>query len=300
VTPHTSVIVCAHDMERELPRTVRSLSPEMQRGVSQSDYELIVVDNGSDIPVWAEPLSRWGADVRVVRPPHPSQSPAPAMNLGLEEAQGELIGAMIDGARIASPGILELAGMAVRVHTRPIVLTLGFHLGPEVQMTSVRHGYDQRTEDELLERSGWTEDPYRLFEISALAASSATGWFAPINESNAIFTTRALWRELGGFDERFRTPGGGFVNLDLLARAVRLPDCQVVTLLGEGSFHQVHGGIATNAPDGVPSQFEAEYEAIRGRSFRPSAYQTAYLGSLGPGARRSSRQASTSESLSVN
>ena len=54
-----------------------------------------------------------------------------------------------------------------------------------------------------------------------------------------------LWNVLGGFDERFRSPGGGFVNLDTLSRAVALPGITAITLLGEGAFHQVHGGIAT-------------------------------------------------------
>jgi hypothetical protein len=173
-----------------------------------------------------------------------------------------------------------LAGIAARLSPRAIVLTLGFHLGPEVQMKSVRDGYDQRAEDQLLERCRWTDDPYRLFEVSSLAGSSANGWLAPISESNAIFMRRELWRELGGFDERYITPGGGFANLDLLERAVGLPGCVVVTLLGEGTFHQVHGGVATNAPGGIPKQFAAEYQAIRGRPYRQPAYETLYLGSI--------------------
>jgi glycosyltransferase involved in cell wall biosynthesis len=278
--PQTSIVVCAHDMERELPRTIRSLSPGMQRGVHPSDYEIVVVDNGSATRPQAQELAQWGADVRVICQADPTPSPVRAMNFGLAEARAELVGAMIDGARVASAGIVGLAGIAARLSPRAIVLTLGFHLGPEVQMKSVRDGYDQRAEDQLLERCRWTDDPYRLFEVSSLAGSSANGWLAPISESNAIFMRRELWRELGGFDERYITPGGGFANLDLLERAVGLPGCVVVTLLGEGTFHQVHGGVATNAPGGIPKQFAAEYQAIRGRPYRQPAYETLYLGSI--------------------
>jgi hypothetical protein len=56
--------------------------------------------------------------------------------------------------------------------------------------------------------------------------------------------SRDLFFETRGFDERSRTPGGGLVNLDFFARAVAATGC-VFTLLGEGTFHQVHGGAAT-------------------------------------------------------
>jgi hypothetical protein len=273
-------------MERELPRTIRSLSPGMQHGVQASDYEIVVADNGSSIPIQAADLGQWGAEVRIVRPRLPSPSPARAINLGLARARGELIGAMIDGARIASPGILTLATMASRLAPRVIVLTLAFHLGPGVQSTSVRNGYNQSAEDELLERSGWTEDPYRLFQVSALGGSSANGWFAPMHESSAVFMDRELWQELGGFDERFEAPGGGLLNLDLLERAVQLPQSVIVTLLGEGTFHQFHGGVVTNTSQGaaVRRRFGAEYRAIRGRPYRPPVYETLYLGLPAAGA----------------
>ena len=61
------------------------------------------------------------------------------------------------------------------------------------------------------------------------------------------FTTgfRIEFDRLGGFDERYEEPGGGLVNLDFYARAVAAAD-YVWTLLGEGTFHQVHGGAATS------------------------------------------------------
>ena len=45
-----SVVVVAHDMARELPRTLRSLSRRYQLGLPADDYEVIVVDNGSADP----------------------------------------------------------------------------------------------------------------------------------------------------------------------------------------------------------------------------------------------------------
>jgi hypothetical protein len=173
--------------------------------------------------------------------------------------------------------------MAAALTERVVVATLGFHLGPEVQSVSIRQGYDRLEEDRLLAQSGWTEDGYRLFDISVFAASSRNGWFRPIVESNALFMRREMWSELGGLDERFHSPGGGLVNLDTFARSVQLPGVTVVTLLGEGTFHQVHGGVATNATDpSIHRTFGKEYQLIRGAPFRAPQYRSLYFGTVPP------------------
>jgi glycosyltransferase involved in cell wall biosynthesis len=280
--PKLSIVVCAYNMARELPRTIRSLSPQMQRSVQPSEYEIIVVDNGSTRPADIAECAQWGAhlDAIVIDPQHASVSPAHAINLGIAKARGDLIGVMIDGARIASPGLAACALAASRIDDRAVIVTLGFHLGTKMQMQSVHEGYDQAAEDRLLEQARWYEDGYRLFGLSVFAGSSHRGWFRPISESNALFMRRALWNELGGFDERFASPGGGFVNLDTLSRAVGLPGSVVVTLLGEGTFHQVHGGVATNALQSIQHVFEEEYARIRGRPYEPPTYRSAYYGAI--------------------
>ena len=42
-----SIIVATYRMQREAPRTIRSLLPPLQRCVDDVDYEIVVVDNGS-------------------------------------------------------------------------------------------------------------------------------------------------------------------------------------------------------------------------------------------------------------
>ena len=278
--PRVSVVVCCYNMIRELPRTLRSLSPEMQRGIDIADYEVIVVDNGSSQPVDEASCNSFGTNMRLIRIDDAAQSPAHAMNRGIAAARAPLIGAMVDGARMASPGLLAGTLFADRLSRRAIIITLAFHLGPKVQMQSVFEGYDQAAEDQLLESCGWTKDGYRLFDISVLAGSSSAGWFEPIAESNALFMSRKLWEELGGFSEQFQTPGGGFVNLDTLSRALQLPDIQPITLLGEATFHQVHGGVATNSAPGATVPFAQEYETIRGEPFRMLDYRSIYVGTI--------------------
>ena len=61
--------------------------------------------------------------------------------------------------------------------------------------------------------------------------------------------------------------GGGFVNFDFYARAVTAAR-QVWTVLGEGTFHQVHDGaatgLATNELDAALTRWTKESEEIRG------------------------------------
>src|ERR1043165_7511577 len=136
--PRISVVLVAHNMQREIPRTLRSLAPDYQRGIAAEDYEVILVDNGSTRPLDEELCRSFGLRLLVHRIDPAPPSPARAINQGLALAKGELIGAVIDGARMASPGLLGMAMRASRLHDRPVVATLGFHLGPEIQMEPER------------------------------------------------------------------------------------------------------------------------------------------------------------------
>lgn len=265
--PLLSFVIAVYNMARELPRTLHTLKSCYQKDIRDEEIEIIVVDNGSAIPV---KINEDAHNVRLIRIDNASPSPSKAMNIGLSEAKSDLICGMIDGARMLSPGICKYALKASRIHSRPIISTLGFHLGEEVQMESVKKGYNQQAEDHLLKELNWQGNGYRLFTKSAFAGSSSKGWFSPIAESNALIMPRILWDELHGFDEHFSTPGGGLVNLDTYRRACELPDSELIVLLGEGSFHQVHGGIATNQsrPEATWEVFHNEYEKIRMKKFK--------------------------------
>src|SRR5579859_7910069 len=145
--PRLSVIVIGYNMARELPRTVRSLSPALQREIGADDYEVIVIDNGSTQSFDLEQLQRLGGNISTHRMLHATPSPVPAINHGLALARSELIGVLIDGARMASPRLLATALDAARLHGRPVIGTLAFHLGPDVQGKSVERGYCQDVED---------------------------------------------------------------------------------------------------------------------------------------------------------
>src|SRR5262245_29731607 len=115
-TPALSVVVVAYEMRRELPRTLRSLAAPYQRDIDAEDYEVIVVDNGSSSPLEVDSPS-----VRLHRLHPAPPSPARAANAGVALARGELIGLIVDGARIASPGLLAGARRAAETAARPVV-----------------------------------------------------------------------------------------------------------------------------------------------------------------------------------
>lgn len=287
VVPSLSLVVVAFDMPREIVRTVRSLSPPSQRGITVAEYELIVVDNGSSEPIDRQACEAFGATIRWLRIENAPVSPALAVNRGLMMASAPLVGVMIDGARMASPGLLHHALAASRLSPRPVIGTFSFHLGPGLQQQTVNDGYDASAEDALLSTVDWENDGYALFDISVPAASSAGGWFDLPAESNALFLPNHLWEELAGYDERFESPGGGLVNLDTFRRACDLPDSTLTMLLGEGTFHQVHGGISTNdrEPAGTHPKsetFHAEYERIRGEPFSKCSRRPSLFGTPGP------------------
>ncbi|MFI5023178.1 MAG: glycosyltransferase [Alphaproteobacteria bacterium] len=283
--PDISVVVVVYNIPREAPRTLFSLSAAYQRHIHPDDYEVIVVDNGSS-PFDRNLLENLAGNFRLIRIDPAPPSPAHAINRGLAEARGEIVGMMIDGARIVTPGLLHFARQGARLYDRAVVATLGWYLGGDLQRRAMTAGYDQTREDALLASIGWPQDGYRLFEIATFDESSVDGWLQPTAESNGLFMRREMWDELGGLDERFDLPGGGYVNLDTFRRALELPGVQPIFLLGEGTFHQFHGGIATNAPNARMErdlrQWEEQYLAIRGRPFevpRPEASPT-FLGTL--------------------
>lgn len=276
-----TVVVVAYGMERELPRTLRSLSVPYQRDIDPDGYEIIVVDNGSPRPVSTPLPADLGAAVRLHRIDGASVSPAQAANVGIGLARSDLIGLIVDGARMASPGLLSAARLAALLAPRAVVTAPAWHLGPALQVHADTTGYDQAAEDALLARAAWEDDGYELFAIATPAASSGRGLFAPMGESSSLFLRRAIWTELGGVDERFALPGGGLVNHDLYRRACALADVQLVVMLGEGTFHQVHGGVATSGRL-TRDEMRAEYEAIRGAPHRPPSNRPIFVGSVPP------------------
>ena len=281
-----SIVVVCFDMHRELPRTLHSLSSTYQIDARSLDYEVVVVDNGSTRPPDRAMVESFGPQFRLLRINPAPGSPARAINAGVDASSGELVCVMIDGAHILTPGVFGLALAAFRAFPDAVVATRYFYLGPGPQNETVLAGYDQTAEDALLERVDWRMDGYRLFEIGTplqFPAPKIT-WFNKMLESNCLFMRRSVFVAMGGADERFDLPGGGFLNLDLYCEALAVEGTVPVLLVGEGSFHQVHGGTTTNvdtaARDSKVAIYRAQYETIRGKPLSVSEKDVFYLGHM--------------------
>jgi hypothetical protein len=98
-----------------------------------------------------------------------------------------------------------------------------------------------------------------------------------MGESSSLFLTADAWQRLDGLDPRFALPAGGLANHDLYRRACELPGAELIVLLGEGTYHQHHGGAATSRRF-TWDEMHADYVAIRGRDHRPPQSAPTVLG----------------------
>jgi glycosyltransferase involved in cell wall biosynthesis len=279
--PSLSVIVVAHNMTREARRTLHSLSREYQRGIDGLDYEVIVVDNGSTEPLGEGFVRQFGENFSYLYLENAPKSPARAINTGAARARGDVLCIMIDGAHVLTPGILRYAMKAFAIYANPVVASRYWFTGPGQQGETVQTGYDAQAEDRLFERIGWPDDGYRMFEIGVFITPLAD-WMSYFFESNCLFMRRAVFEAIGRANEDFDFPGGGFLNMDLMRQAAEQEGVALVTLLGEATFHQVHGGITTNVAPAERQEkvamYREQYRRIRGREYQVPARPIEYLG----------------------
>jgi hypothetical protein len=95
---------------------------------------------------------------------------------------------------------------------------------------------------------------------------------------------KRTFQEIGGCDERFDIPGGGFMNIDLFQRAANHAETSLILLIGEGVFHQIHGGTTTNVlpedRDAEVQTYRQQYRAIYGHDLEPTKTTFYFFGNL--------------------
>ncbi|WP_396321407.1 glycosyltransferase family A protein, partial [Klebsiella pneumoniae] len=147
-----------------------------QRRLEGLEYEVLVVDNGSPVPLSVSAFNGLDGRFRMHRIDDAPSSPAYAANLGVSMTSGRYLGIILDGARMVTPGVVSRGVEALKMHPRGVVTTMAWHLGEEHQSLSVPKGYGPTVEDALLNGIQWPNDGYQLFEISALAGANPEGF----------------------------------------------------------------------------------------------------------------------------
>ena len=279
-----SFIVVVYAMPEQASRTLHSLSADYQIGVDGSEYEVLVVENRSDQNLSQDKATQYGDNFRYFLRDETAPTPIHAINFGAGQARGEYVAIMIDGARMLSPGVVANMLSAVNLADEPVICVPGYHLGDELQQFAVQKGYNEKAEAQLMSNIGWPEQGYRLFEICCPSGTSAGGFFKPIGESNCLGLRKSLFDQLGGYDTAFTGRGGGMVNLDFYRRAIEFAGSQLILLLGEGSFHQFHGG-ETTGKEGINREqliqdITFEYFQLRGKPYTPPEQRAIFLGAV--------------------
>jgi cephalosporin hydroxylase len=290
-----TIVVVFHNMRREAERTLYSLSRAYQQGIDDVAYEVIAVENGSapDQRLGREMVEAFGPEFRYLDLGEEARpSPSHALNRGIQLGRGTAFALMIDGAHVLTPGVLRFGLAGLSTYAPAIVATQQWYVGPGQQGDAMSAGYDQAYEDRLFKRIGWPSDGYRLFEISHFVGGR--DWLDGVWESNCMFVSRRQLEQVGGFDERFAMAGGGYANLELYERLGSSPDVTVSSILGEASFHQLHGGVTTNQPDADERRsrvfgYGEHFADLKGRRFRGPGKPIHYVGRISSHHARRSR-----------
>lgn len=269
-----SIIIVFHNNKREAQRSLYSLSKKYQRNISDLKYEVLCIDSNSTDPLEAKDFENLGPEFTFHRFQIDNPSPVGALQYGIDNAKSEHLGIIIDGAHIITPNVLNYFNQLSKLDSNYFVYTHPFHIGEYYQNDNmVKFKYNQEVEDKLIKSVDWKANGYMLFEISNYKQSNEP-FLSNVFESNCFFISKSHLSKVGGVNNKFTSRGGGFINLDVFKRVVEYPTTKTTALLGEGSFHQFHGGTSTNSERNSELQkmFREEYQTVTLKSYQGPIY----------------------------
>jgi len=268
-------------MQREAKRTLLSVTSSYQ-DVEKKYYDVIAIDNGSSKPLNKSWVESFGSNFKYIYYDTSSPSPCAAINNVVKNVETKYVMICIDGARIFSPGIIKNTLHVIENYANPYVYTINMHIGSKPQNISIIEGYNQKVEDQLLDTINWKKDGYSLFNISSVGGASGKGYFSLQKESNCYSLKLNDFNYFEGLSERFTSKGGGLTSADFFNRINEDYKFQPVLLLGEGTFHQFHGGAVSNRKPltKTRSNILKEYKVIRGKQYSAKFRDPIYYGTL--------------------
>ncbi len=271
-TPKVSVILIGYKMASQLENTLASLAADYQRGVCEEDYEVIVMENSSSENLPPAVVARLPANFHYSLREETAVTPVYAVNEAFARCRAPVICLMIDGARMASPGIIRTALDAFAITEDAVVAVPGYHLGSDEQHMVEGVADQLAYERELLNSVDWRGNGYELFSISTFSGANRRGYLQPIMECNCVFASAANYAAIGHANTDFQLPGGGSINLHMYRSLGMLPGTRLFVTPGEGSFHQYHGGVTTSSYE--EREAEIEKHRVQLHSYWPGGFHS--------------------------
>lgn len=255
-------VIAYYNIPKQIIRTLISCSPKYQRA-AKDKIEVIIADNGSTEPLPEGLQERFPFISKIIRT-EGKPSPVFALNDAIKHAKFPTIAVVIDGAHILSPGIFNNTKDICQMHPRPVINVPQYYLGFVSQNLNLSPNPWIR-EKRQLERINWPEEGYNLLNYAVFPGESFHRSLVGSIETNCLITTREVFEDCGGFDERFEEPGAGFANLEIFSRLIHHPKNTYVIFPGEGSFHQDHGGTTTKKSPEERNELVAKFRKNHAR-----------------------------------
>ncbi len=276
-----TLIIAYYDIPKHIVRTLISCSPKYQKA-PKNKIEVIIADNGSKEPFPEKLLKRFPFISKVIRTDG-KPSPVFALNDAIAHAKFSTVGLMIDGAHILSPGVFRNTRDICQIHERPVINIPQYYLGNISQNLNPKLDAWKR-ETWWLDHLKWPERGYALFQHALFPGENATKSLRDAIESNCLITRKAVYEELGAFDEKFDEPGAGFANLEMFNRLTNDKSTTYVIFPGEGTFHQDHDGTTTRKSpedrDILVDAYRAKYKSITGLETMPNVKSPVLYGTM--------------------
>ena len=257
-----SIFIGYYEAEKQLKRTIRSLSSGIQKEPN-IDVKIIILDNSrvkrlkkSELPV-----GNFKLDI------NPTNHKKPIhwhIDGAVRKDSSNFIGLCIDAARLCSSGVLEKAAKELRSDQKSIIHVPNYQLGPCMQMYAEGSDFTREKEEELLQAIKWPKCCAESLKSIATMESHA-GEKTPIFESNALFISKQQWVKAGGYNKDFKRLDGGFASAEMLERILQRRPLLTI-MASEGNFHQMHGGTTTRSASQTKNEIRKmtkEYRKIK-------------------------------------
>lgn len=227
--------------------TLMSLGTDYQRQITAQEYEVVVVENASHRNLEPQAVAELPGNFHYFLREETGVSPVAAVNFAFQQCRGNNIGLILDGARLLTPNTLQQALTAFRYNHHALVMVPAYHIGHQEQELHATEDYNEESEQAFLQSLAWQEDGYRLFDHCCPSPGNRQGYLTPFMECCALFAHADHFKRINYADTRFDLKGGGSMNLHMFRSLGMDINIEPVVLVGEGSFHQIHGGVTTSA-----------------------------------------------------